>query len=109
MQCWSTSSRNLRRAPEYALGELLYPVAVDVEPGAEATRLLIHAEDTQGFLFEFAVALGALRANIVSAEMRTVDGSAQRLVLPPDLYQSLCDFFGCLRSGVLLRGQVPER
>lgn len=59
-----------------ALGPL-FPVSIEVEPGASATRLFIQAEDTPGFLFEFTAGLGALRANVVSAEIRTVGGETR--------------------------------
>jgi [glutamine synthetase] adenylyltransferase / [glutamine synthetase]-adenylyl-L-tyrosine phosphorylase len=58
-------------------GGPLYPVTVDVIPGERETRLFIRAVDTSGFLFEFAAALGALRANVTGGEIRTVDGETQ--------------------------------
>ncbi len=53
--------------------EPLYPVAIELTPEADTTRLEIQSVDSAGFLFEFAAALGALRANVVRAEIRTVD------------------------------------
>ncbi len=53
--------------------EPLYPLAIELVPGPEATRLIIEAVDTSGFLFELAAALGTLRVNVVRAEIRTIE------------------------------------
>ena len=66
--------RVAERIEDRRASEPLYPVAIELDATAEATRLLIRSRDTPGFLFEFAAALTTLRANVVRGEIRTAGG-----------------------------------
>lgn len=55
----------------------LWPVTVDTSTADGHTLLRISGQDTIGFLFELTNALALLDVNIVSGEIRTVDGETR--------------------------------